>query len=323
MDVRVSVGMPVYNGETFLEESLTSILNQEFEDFELLISDNASTDGTRDICERLAREDRRIRYHRFDRNWGAARNYNHVFRMSKGVYFKWASDDDVCAPAYLGRSLAALDAAPSDVVLVYPRTMLIDKDGREMGAYEDRMDVRFPQPRKRLRHIVRHLRLSNALFGLIRSSALRRTALIGGYFASDCVLLAELAMLGKFVELPERLFYRRIHEGMSLRANRLPGQISAWFDATNTRPCPLPMYRLFVEHLKRIGRAPLEPDERDWCYAVFIVEWLRRYKGRMAKDLASALAAVLASGNGARYRAERQPVASAQEDIESDYGWSR
>ena len=98
---RVSIGLPVYNGENFLEFALDSILGQTFQDFELIISDNASTDATESICRRYAAKDSRIRYYRNPNNQGAAQNYNRVFALARGEYFKWAAHDDVCKPNYL------------------------------------------------------------------------------------------------------------------------------------------------------------------------------------------------------------------------------
>ena len=92
---RLSVGLPVYNGENYLAESLEALLGQSYEDFELIISDNASTDGTADICRRYGKQDSRIRYIRQPRNIGLAPNHNFVFEQSRGEFFKWAAADDL------------------------------------------------------------------------------------------------------------------------------------------------------------------------------------------------------------------------------------
>ena len=112
---RVSIGIPVYNGGRFIKEAIDSILAQTFEDFELILSDNASTDETEEICKEYATLDRRIRYYRNEENLGAAKNYNRVFELSNGEYFKWASHDDLCAPEYLERCIAALCPPPPGV----------------------------------------------------------------------------------------------------------------------------------------------------------------------------------------------------------------
>src|SRR5215813_13707549 len=125
---RVTIGLPVYNGERFLEQTLDSLLVQSYADFELIISDNASTDRTEEICRVYALKERRIRYSRNEANRGYAWNYNHLFALSTGEYFKWATADDVCQPNYLARCVDVLDSDPS-IVLAFPKTRFIDETG--------------------------------------------------------------------------------------------------------------------------------------------------------------------------------------------------
>ena len=104
---RISIGMPVYNGEQFLAGALDSVLTQDFEDFELIISDNASEDGTQKICLDYAARDRRIRYYRNEMNIGGSRNHSRVFELSAAEYFKWAHYDD-----WLGKFDLVLTTVP-------------------------------------------------------------------------------------------------------------------------------------------------------------------------------------------------------------------
>src|SRR5262245_44673342 len=107
---RVAIGMPVWNGEKCVAEAIESIRAHTFGDFQLLVSDNASTDATEEICRGYAARDGRIRYIRQDRNIGAAPNHNYVFRHSTGEYFKFAAHDDVLAPRFIEECIAVLDA---------------------------------------------------------------------------------------------------------------------------------------------------------------------------------------------------------------------
>src|SRR5947207_10432807 len=116
---KVSIGLPVFNGEKFLAGALNGLLQQEFEDFELIISDNASTDSTEAICRDFATKDRRIRYQRNKTNIGASGNYNRVFELARGDFFKWASHDDECHPSLVRRCLETFDDAPALAVLVF------------------------------------------------------------------------------------------------------------------------------------------------------------------------------------------------------------
>src|SRR6516162_7514022 len=126
---RVSIGLPVYNGEKYIHLAVESLLQQDYTDFELIISDNASTDATQEICEELAAKDARIRYSRNATNVGASKNFNHVFEVSNGEFFTWAAHDDVHLPGFLRRCVDVLDQARSTVVLVAPGTEIVDEKG--------------------------------------------------------------------------------------------------------------------------------------------------------------------------------------------------
>src|SRR5688572_23794306 len=114
---RVSVGMPVYNGEKYLVHAFTRLLDQEFVDFELIVCDNASTDGTQEICLQFAQKDPRVRYVRNERNIGLAANHNLAFTLARGEFFKWAAHDDDFPRPMLARFVKALEEAPLSVSL--------------------------------------------------------------------------------------------------------------------------------------------------------------------------------------------------------------
>jgi glycosyltransferase involved in cell wall biosynthesis len=262
---RVSIGLPVFNGENYIREALDSILAQTYPDFELIISDNASTDRTEEICRAYAAKDERVRYFRNDRNLGAARNYNRVFELSSGEYFKWAAHDDVCAPEFLERCVEVLDREPG-VSVCYPMTKLIDECGQVRGTYADGLNLCSPKPHERFREFFETQGLCHAVFGVIRASTLEATRLIGNYPASDRVLLGELALRGQFCELPEYLFYRRIHPQISTTANVTDSEIAVWFDPRKRDKIVLPRWRRFFEYLNAIKRVPLSWHERVSCY---------------------------------------------------------
>src|SRR5262245_37911326 len=211
---RLSIGVPVYNGEKFLEETLESLLAQSFGDFELIISDNASTDGTSEIARRIAARDERVRYHRHSRNLGLAANYNGLVQMASGELFKWATADDVCRPMFVERCVAALDATP-DAVLAYPRTQFIDTARSQLEINDPGFPLNWPRAVDRWRYVVGAHHWVNAILGVIRRGALLRTRLMPAYPGGDYVLLGELCILGRFVEVSEVLFLRRLHPNAS------------------------------------------------------------------------------------------------------------
>src|SRR5262245_23893970 len=205
---RVSIGMPVRNGERFIRQAIDSLLAQTFGDFELIICDNASTDQTQQICEEYASRDPRVRYFRNEANLGPAANYNRCFELSRGEYFRWHAHDDQAAPEYLARCVELLDRDPS-VVVAYPKTLVIDESGKPIEEYDFNPGTDSARTSTRFRRLVLINHRSHRaveIFGLMRSSALRRTPLHGCYARADSVLLVRMALLGRFVELADRLF---------------------------------------------------------------------------------------------------------------------
>jgi glycosyltransferase involved in cell wall biosynthesis len=257
---KVSIGLPVYNGQRFLEETLDSLVAQTFQDWELIISDNASTDATDEICRRYLAADSRIRYVRNAQNIGFALNANRVFALSRGPYFKLATADDLCAPDLVARCVDVLDRDP-DVVLCYGKTTLIDESSKVLGPYEDRLDLRAPRSVDRFRLVVGRLGRVHALQGVMRTATLRKTRLLGHYLGSDVVLVVELALHGQFHELPERLFYRRIHPTAFNSLTPEERELSNVEPGSDTRG-NFYYWRQCTELLRAIGRAPISVSER-------------------------------------------------------------
>jgi len=118
--VVLSIGMPVYNGENVIKKSLDSLLSQSFTDFELIISDNASTDSTEDICRNYAALDNRIKYIRQDNNLGMYSNFLYVLEMATGKYFMWNAADDCRSPDYIECNIEFLESNPEFVASTSP-----------------------------------------------------------------------------------------------------------------------------------------------------------------------------------------------------------
>jgi glycosyltransferase involved in cell wall biosynthesis len=270
---RVSVGLPVYNGERYLETAIDALLRQTCTNLELIISDNASTDGTEAICRRYAQRDTRILYTRSERNRGAAWNHNRVVELARAPYFKWAAHDDICAPEFLERCADVLDRQPT-VILCYPQTVLVDEAGRQIGACADRCAPTSSDPFLRFRDLMETLTLSNPMYGVIRTSVLRRTPLVGSYPASDLVLLGELALRGAFHLVSETLFFRRDHPQKSSRSNPGASALAAWYDPSKQGKIVLRNWRLLFEYLVSITRTPMGLSARARCY-VYMLRWLR------------------------------------------------
>lgn len=264
---RVSIGMPVYNGEMYLEETLDSLLAQTFTDFELIICDNASTDRTATICEAYAARDGRIHYHRTEKNLGAAPNYNRAFHLSGGEFFKWMAHDDPISPTFLERCVQWLDAKP-DAIMCYPKTVLIDAESKKsdyMPDYEDKFDLHDPDLQCRLRKNFYIGDQCHPVFGLIRRNILRKTILIGSFASSDHLLLGELAIRGKCYEIPEYLAFRRLHLGNSVIHMHSHKALIAWFDP-QASSFGGRRVRLIWEYLRAVQRGAETSREKRLCY---------------------------------------------------------
>jgi len=281
---RVSVGLAVYNGEPFLPEAIDSILAQTYRDFELIISDNASTDRTEAICREYAARDPRIRYVRNPTNIGGVNNENQTFHMARGAYFRLAAHDDVCAPTLLERCVQALDARP-EAVLCHTATVEIDGQGRRCGSRLG-TEGTSPRPHQRFRELSWRYYPCEATYGLIRSDVLRKTRLQQNYTGSDRVLLCELGLLGPFHLIPEPLFFKRYHEGNTYRDWR--GRM-AWFfpDLARTGKPTFPNWLQLFDYFATLRRVPLPWGERQLC-RLWIGRWVLFHGKGLIWDLLSA-----------------------------------
>jgi glycosyltransferase involved in cell wall biosynthesis len=271
----VTVGMPLYNSARHLPKAMDALLGQTFRDFEILISDNASTDGTVALCEEYAVRDSRVRLIRQPRNIGAPRNWNAVVPGARGKYFKWASGNDYCAPETLDLCVQALEADPG-LVLCYGRTELIDDEGAPIGPYASDIDALQASPSERFGRICRHLDLNNAQQALVRTDVLKLTGLDRLYPGGDLALTAELALYGRFLLLPRTLLYRRHGRG-SVMAMRSPAEVQRIYNPQASAPMKLIRGRLHWDHFASVARAPIPFAEkaRAWRLALRHAKWDR------------------------------------------------
>lgn len=207
----LSIGMPAYNSEATIRGAVDCLLAQTFTDFELVVSDNASTDATWSIIEDYMRRDGRVRGIRQATNIGANSNYTAVFHAARGRYFKWASSNDYCGPTFLAQCVNRLEADRT-TVLVAPRTRIFQTDTASFTEYNRDIDCLQENPVERYIHVATNMALNNVVNGVVRSEALRRTRLVEHYPGADVVLVGHLALQGRIVLLPEPLFYRRMDQ---------------------------------------------------------------------------------------------------------------
>ena len=265
---RITVGVPVYNGERYLPATLDSLLNQTVDDFVVLVGDNASTDGTAEIVRAYAARDRRVRHIRHPQNLGAAANYSRLCEMAETEFFRWSAADDCSEPRFLEACLEELARHP-DAVLAYPRIRMIDAAGRPIGDYEEGLHLPHARPRDRFFALLRNTRLCNALYGVGRTEVYRRTRLLGAYRGSDIIFQAELSLYGKILEVPETLLLRRMHEKSFTSMTR--EQQQEFITPGRSQRVELYHWRHFAEHLRSVVRAPIPLGER-----FRLLSWLAR-----------------------------------------------
>jgi glycosyltransferase involved in cell wall biosynthesis len=287
---RVTIGLPVYNGAQFIEEALDSLLAQTFTDFELIISDNASTDQTEQICRSYAARDKRIRYLRQAHNIGAGNNFNYVFERASGEYFKWVAHDDVYDAEFLSKCVSLLDEAPPSVVLCVPRIKLIDEQSNVIshdGFASKRFlthntevvcELRFPE----VLSVLAKGAVTRVIWGLMRTSALKKTRLFIPYHSGDVVLAAELSLLGTFWQTSDYLLSMRLHPKRPARSLK---DENAWWGTPGTARAPVWLKLLggFISAINRSKLSQLEKLYRIIQIQVFI-------RGRLQRHLFSPLA---------------------------------
>lgn len=269
---KISIGLPVFNGENYIEQAIRSILAQTYSDFELIIADNASQDRTEEICLSYSDKDPRIRYYRNDSNIGAARNFNKTVELAKGEFFKWAAHDDMLAPEYLEKCLEVLEHDES-LVLCFPKTIIVDNNGSSVGKHGGNMqNVSSERPQARFRDLILLNHWVFGIFGLFRKSVLDDTELLPSFPGSDRTFMAELGLVGRFYEVPEYLFYSRDHPERSIRNGTIHSR-AGWWDTKNANQKVFPQWRLFAELFRIVKDARLSRGERAACY-LYLQKWL-------------------------------------------------
>lgn len=287
---RLAVGLPVFNGENFLRETLDALRSQTFHDYTLTVADNASTDATPAIVAEEAPTNARVHVLRQPRNLGAAPNYNAAYRAAPpSEYFAWLAHDDVPLPRFLETCVAALDAHP-EAIIAFSRTAIIDPNGERIGEFPDRPLLSSPDRAVRLGDVLRH-KSNHPIFGVIRRSALDRTRLHASYTGSDRTLLAELALQGPYIEIPEELFHLREHPQRSVRreTSRTRQTREAWFDSSRAGKVVFPHWHRVRDYVTAVFRTPMPVRDRFRCLVeISRVVAAKEWKP-MAVDLAVAM----------------------------------
>ena len=291
MPPRVSIGLPVFNGERYLSKAIASILAQDFQDWELIIADNASADQSLDISLDYAAKDSRISIHRSDVNRGAAWNFNRCVHLAGGHYFRWAAHDDELEPSLLSQCVQVMDNEP-EVVLCHSRTLKIDAHGVVIGELPSWCALD-RSPRRRVAKVMLSMGNCTAMFGVTRRVQLLRTQLERPYGASDRALMAQLALMGKLYEIPQFLFRNREYTERSGGAIRDRRMRDAFLDPNRNIRWSMPRWQLLLGYAHALATTPVPMHIRASGLGV-LPQWVFRQKGNLVYDLLRLLKPVKA-----------------------------
>ena len=257
----MSTGLPVFNAQRYLAAALDSHLSQSYEDFELMVSDNGSTDGTQDICEDYARRDARIRYLRYDQNKGLSWNHSNALAQSRGHYFRWGAADDLLGDGLLSELVEILDG-DAGIVLCSPRVSNIDADGIVTGTVVRSLDLQSADPLDRINAVLTRTYQMVYPQGLMRRESLMSTSRRWTYFGWDFILLFELALRGRITETERSILLRRLHQGQASRVQRDVSQGMKTIEPTFHGRLLLPHWRWTLERLRAAIDAPVSSVDR-------------------------------------------------------------
>ena len=284
---KVSIAMPAYNCERYIAQSLESLLAQTYSDFELVISDNASTDGTEAVCRRFEQQDRRVRYVRRAQNIGGPGNFRHVFSLCSGQYHKWSTADDYWHPSFLQEAVAVLDRE-AEVVLCYPKTRKVDLEGTDISDYDDTLHLMDASPVERFRKLYRAIGLCNAHLGLIRRDAMSTTRLIAGHKVSDVDFLGEMVLRGKFWLLPDIRFFRRFHAESSSWARGDSEHQRRYYTPLNKVDPGMHAWRRLMFQYAMVWRSPVGLAEK-LALTAEVGRWTRHGRRQLSQEVLGRL----------------------------------
>ncbi|WP_432505524.1 glycosyltransferase family 2 protein [Kineococcus arenarius] len=284
---KVCIGIPVYNGAKYVAATIESALSQDFEDLEVVISDNASTDGTAEICQGFARRDPRVRYVHHEEHVGVADSFSRTFSLCRSEFFKWAASDDISHPTFVGKALKVLEEHPAAVVC-YSEAAVLNAQGERVRNDDFMIDLSGSSASQRFRRVVmapiKH-HAGHEQYGLIRSEALRRAGAMSNHAYGDRVLLVRLALQGPMLRIPEVLFFNRDHDGRSqrngARRTRPGSKLSRWIGVGPWPPSEFwnparegrivfPEWDLAIQYLLAAAEADIPVEEKARCVAAVV-----------------------------------------------------
>lgn len=224
-NLKISIGLPVFNGEKFLRKRIDSILNQTYSNFELIISDNASTDKTRLICEEYTRKDSRIKYFRQKKNMGATWNWNFVLKQAKCRYFFWAMVDDLINAQFLEKNLEFLLTKSNYVASVSKLELFGEEtDYVKINSYDGIFKKNWKKIRrhfrktnissftgiyeKKIKDYLKKDKLNVCTFAIFKTNVLRKCLIDKKFVGNDKAMILKVLKYGDINVIDQILMYK-------------------------------------------------------------------------------------------------------------------
>jgi glycosyltransferase involved in cell wall biosynthesis len=284
---KVVVGLPVYNGLKYLGAAVESHLSQSFGDFDLVISDNGSTDATPEICNGYAAKDKRVKYLRSPENRGILWNHRRVTEEigNQTRYFRWAGADDIMEPGLLQAMVDVLDGR-REVEAVMPGTKNIDDQGQLIGALDRTLDLQSPDAFERARMILTANYQHVVAYGLLRASSLRVMRTRPDYIGWDPVFIWELALRGPIVQLADRSLLRRFHANSISRVKTVK-EMKKWVEPNAKAGMNFPYWTWSYERMRSLLGSPLSRRDK-WRVGKLLARDVRWQRAKLARDVTQA-----------------------------------
>lgn len=230
---KISIGVPVYNSEKFIRKKLDSLLEQTFTDFEVIISDNASTDLTSKICEEYSKKDRRVRYFRQNKNMGAWWNYDFVLQKAKYEYFLWSAVDDIILPQFLEETVKILES-DKKIACVISKMKLFGEtiDDLEVKPDDSKLKKKIKKMKKdfghldtypasgsyeiRVKEYIKNLRHNQIFYGIFRTNQIRQAYVTDSFLWKEGCIMLNILKFGEFFVV-DKILMNVYDGGMSRR----------------------------------------------------------------------------------------------------------
>lgn len=283
-DPLLTIGLPLYSGGKMLMDSVESILSQDYENFELIISDHGADPFVRDIGAYYQKLDKRVKFiHTGDGiDYIGIHNFARMIELANTTYFMWGSYDDCLEKSFISSCLKVIEK-DSDIALVYPKSKVFNHKGELMGLGDDSVKADADDPFDRFLHVIWELKMCHAFHGVFRRSYMRKThSLRKNCYAHDNLFLAEIALLGKIVQIDAALFIRRLTRNYKSNLGEHYAQIIKSLDPVYLEEgLTLPFCRFTYSHCELVNHSPIPPSRKEFLTA----EILRCFRHRWSRQL--------------------------------------